>query len=159
MSRLQRRVYWQDWLLAKERIIVYRQHIRQPHYQQFKVKEHLRFCSSGKFEIFPFLQMKQENRLLRTAYEDYIIDHFKPFLNQTLWVACVLVFMLFHLLVSYGCTTSVIYMRSSDQWSFVVSIFWVFLPSSFISISESILFHLQRRKLQPTAYWRENDMI
>ena len=37
--------------------------------------------------------------------------------------------------------------------------FWVLLPGSFISISESILFHLQRRKLQPTAYWRENDMI
>ena len=33
--------------------------------------------------------------------------------------------------------------------------FWVLLPGSFISISESILFHLQRRKLQPTAYWRE----
>ena len=72
---------------------------------------------------------------------------------------CVCVFMLFHLLVSSGCTTSVIYVRSSDQRSFVVSIFWVLLPSSFISISESILFHLQRRKLQPTAYWRENDMI
>ena len=72
---------------------------------------------------------------------------------------CVCVFMLFHLLVSSGCTTSVIYVRSSDQRSFVVSIFWVLLPSSFISISESILFHLQRRKLQPTAYWRENNMI
>ena len=72
---------------------------------------------------------------------------------------CVCVFMLFHLLVSSGCTASVIYVRSSDQRSFVVSIFWVLLPSSFISISESILFHLQRRKLQPSAYWRENDMI
>ena len=28
-------------------------------------------------------------------------------------------------------------------------VFWGLLPSSFISISESILFHLQRRKLQP----------
>ena len=37
--------------------------------------------------------------------------------------------------------------------------FWMLLPSSFISISESILFQLQRRKLQPTAYWREKDMI
>ena len=73
--------------------------------------------------------------------------------------ALVCVFMVFHLLVPSGCTTSVIYVRSSDQRSFVVSIFWVLLPSSFISISESILFHLQRRKLQPTAYWRENDMI
>ena len=33
------------------------------------------------------------------------------------------------------------------------------LQSSFISVSESIIFHLQRRKLQPTAYWRENNMI
>ena len=72
---------------------------------------------------------------------------------------CVCVFMLFHLLVSSSCMTSVIYVRSLDQRSIVVSIFWVLLPSSFISISESILFHLQRRKLQPTAYWRENNMI
>ena len=74
-----------------------------------------------------------------------------------LFVVCV--FILFHLLVSSGCTTSVIYVRSSDQRSFVASIFWVLLPSSFISVSESILFHLQRRKLQPLYYWRENDMI
>ena len=42
---------------------------------------------------------------------------------------------------------------------FCCEYFWVLLPSSFISISESILFHLQRRTLQPTAYWRENDLI
>ena len=72
---------------------------------------------------------------------------------------CVCVFMLFHLLVSSGCTTSVIYVRSSDQRSFVLSIFWVLLPSSFIFVSESILFHLQRLKLQPLYYWRENDRI
>ena len=72
---------------------------------------------------------------------------------------CVCVFMFFHLLVSSSGTTSVIYLRSSDQRSFVVSIFWVLLPSSFISVSESILFHLQRRKLQLLYYWRENDMI
>ena len=51
--------------------------------------------------------------------------------------------MLFHLLVSSGCTTSVIYVRSSDQRSFVVSVFWVLLPSFFISVSESMLFDLQ----------------
>ena len=32
--------------------------------------------------IFPFLQIKQENKLLRKAYEDYFIDRFKPLLNQ-----------------------------------------------------------------------------
>ena len=76
-----------------------------------------------------------------------------------LGLLCACVFTLFHLLVSSGCTISVIHVRSPDQRSFVVSIFWVLLRSSFISISESILFHPQRRKLQPTAYWRENDMI
>ena len=74
-----------------------------------------------------------------------------------LFVVCV--FMLFHLLVSSGCRKSVIYMKSSDQRSFVVSIFWVLLPNSFISISESILYHLERRKFRPCSYWRENDMI
>ena len=75
------------------------------------------------------------------------VAYSSPYKLQIL-LCCVCVFMLFHLLVSFGCTTSVIYVRSSDQRSFDVSIFWVLLPSSFISISESILFHLQRRKLQ-----------
>ena len=35
---------------------------------------------------------------------------------------CVCEFILFHLLVSSGCTTSLTYVRSSDQRSFVVSI-------------------------------------
>ena len=67
--------------LVKERISVYRQHIRQPQYQQIKVEEHLRFCSSGEFQMFPFLQIKQENKFLRKVYEDYFIDCFKPLLN------------------------------------------------------------------------------
>ena len=68
--------------LVKERISVYRQHIRHPQYQQIKVEEHFRFCSSGEFQMFIFLQIKQENKLLRKAYEDYFIDRFKPLLNQ-----------------------------------------------------------------------------
>ena len=35
-------------------------------------------------------------------------------------------FILFYLLVSSGCTTSVTYVRGSDQRSFVVSIMWGF---------------------------------
>ena len=73
--------------LVKERISVYRHHIRQPQYQQIKVEEHLRFSSSGEFQMFPFLQIKQENKLLRKAYEDYFIDRFKPLLNQKVRVA------------------------------------------------------------------------
>ena len=51
---------------------------------------------------------------------------------------CVYVFILFHLLLSFGCTTSVTYMRCSDQRSFVVSIIRNFcqVPSySFPSLS------------------------
>ena len=70
--------------LVKERISVYRQHIRQPQFQQIKVEEHLHFCFSGEFQMFPFLQIKQENKLLRKAYKGYLIDHFKPLSNQKL---------------------------------------------------------------------------
>ena len=68
--------------LVKEGISVYRQHIRQPQYQQIKLEEDLCFCSSGEFQMFSFLQIKQENKLLRQAYEDYFIDRFEPLLNQ-----------------------------------------------------------------------------
>ena len=71
---------------------------------------------------------------------------------------CVCVFILLHLLVSSGCTTSLTYVRSSDQRSFVVSIllasakflhlyFWIYLISP------------PKTKTPATAYWRENDMI
>ena len=74
--------------LVKERISVYRQHIRQSQYQQIKVEQHLRFCSGGEFQMFPFLQIKQENKLLTKAYEDYFIERFKPLLNQKV-VSCI----------------------------------------------------------------------
>ena len=60
---------------------------------------------------------------------------------------CVCVFILFHLLVSSGCTASVICVRCSDQRYFVVST----ISGFSIPISESIMFHPQRRKPQPTA--------
>ena len=41
-----------------KRISFYKQHIRQPQYQQIKVEEHLRLCSCGDFQMFPFLQIK-----------------------------------------------------------------------------------------------------
>ena len=33
------------------------------------------------------------------------------------------------------------------------------MPSPIISVSENVLFHLQRRILQACSYWRENDMM
>ena len=40
-------------------------------------------------------------------------------------------------------------------WIFI----WVLLPSSFISVSENVIFHLQRRNSSSPTNWRENDMI
>ena len=42
---------------VRDRVRVYRQHIRQPQYQQLKVEEHLRVCGNGEFWVFPLLQI------------------------------------------------------------------------------------------------------
>ena len=66
--------------LVKEQINIYRQYIRQSQYQQ--MAEHLRTCGDGKFHMFPFFKIIQENKSLRKSYEDYFIDKFKPLLNR-----------------------------------------------------------------------------
>ena len=43
---------------VRDRVRVYRQHIRQPQYQQLKVEEHLRVCGNGEFWVFPLLQIR-----------------------------------------------------------------------------------------------------
>ena len=69
----------------------------------------------------------------------------------------VCVFILFHLLASSGCTTSVTYVRGRINDILLWVFGWVLLPSPTISVSEPILFHLRRRKLQPAADWRDNE--
>ena len=49
-------------------------------YQQ--MAEHLRTCGDGKFYMFPFFKIIQENKSLRNSYKDYFIDKFKPLLNK-----------------------------------------------------------------------------
>ena len=56
---------------------VYRQHIRQPQYQQLKVKGHLRLCGNGEFQIFPSLQMGSQDTNLRKSYEKRFLQKFK----------------------------------------------------------------------------------
>ena len=68
--------------LVKERLNIYRQHIRQPQYQQLPVEGHLRTCADGRFHMFPFFKICQNNKLLLKSYEDYFIDKFKPSLNK-----------------------------------------------------------------------------
>ena len=50
-------------------IRVYRQHIRQPQYQQLKVEGHLRVCGNGEFQIFPLLQICSQDTNFMQSYE------------------------------------------------------------------------------------------
>ena len=68
----------------KERLSIYRQHIRQPEYEKIEVERHLRTCAKGIFKIFPFFKMKENNKILRECYEDHFIKKFKPELNRRL---------------------------------------------------------------------------
>ena len=70
--------------ILKERVNIYRQHIKQPEYQQIKAEEHLRLCGKGQFSIFPFFKIKENNKFLRKAYETYFINKYEPVLNKKL---------------------------------------------------------------------------
>ena len=48
---------------------MYRQHIRQPRYQQLNVEGHLRVCGNGEFQTFPLLKMGSQDTNLRRSYE------------------------------------------------------------------------------------------
>ena len=56
----------QEKQVSSERAIkIYRQHIRQPQYQQLTVEEHLRTCGDRKFHMFPFFKNIQENKVAK----------------------------------------------------------------------------------------------
>ena len=65
-----------------DRVRVYRQHIRQPQYQQLKVEGHLRICGNGEFRIFPLLQMRSEDTNLRRSYEARFQQKLRTKLNN-----------------------------------------------------------------------------
>ena len=46
----------------RERLILYRQHIRSPKYEQMYVEKHLRDCGNAKFSIFPFFKLKLDSK-------------------------------------------------------------------------------------------------
>ena len=55
--------------IVNERISIYGQHIRQPQYQQLPFEWHLRTCGDGKFHMFLFFKVLQENKPLRKSYQ------------------------------------------------------------------------------------------
>ena len=66
---------------GKTRVRVYRQHKRQPHYQQLKWKEHFRTYEKRGFKIFNFFKLHSYNEYLREKYAEYIRDKFKDIIN------------------------------------------------------------------------------
>ena len=64
------------------RVRMYRQHIRQPQYQQLKVEGHLRVCGNGEFRLFPLLQMRSQDTNLRRSYGTRFQRKFKAKLNK-----------------------------------------------------------------------------
>ena len=102
----------------------------------------------------------QENKELKKPLKLTCCAPGDPITNAPLCVcACVYVcfFILFHLLVSSGCTMSVTYMRCLDQQSFVVSIIRGFcqVPSS-LFLNLSYLTSKTKTKTPADSYWREN---
>ena len=63
----------------RDRVRVYRQHIRQPEYQKLKVEEHLRTCGKGTFKIFSLLQMRSSESDLLKSYERNFMKKHKNF--------------------------------------------------------------------------------
>ena len=66
----------------RDRVRVYRQHIRQPEYQKLKVEEHLRTCGKGTVKIFPLLQLRSSEIDLRRSYERNFMKKYKAKLNN-----------------------------------------------------------------------------
>ena len=66
----------------RDRVRIYRQHIRQSDHEKLKVEKHLRTCVKRNFTIFPFLQLRSNDTDLRREYEDYFIKKYKTKLNS-----------------------------------------------------------------------------
>ena len=66
----------------RDRVRIYRQHIRQPEHEKRKVQKHLRTCGKGNFTIFPPSQLRSNDTDLQREYEDYFINKYKTKLNS-----------------------------------------------------------------------------
>ena len=70
----------------RDRVIVYRQHIKQPGHHKLKVEELLQICGRDSFKIFPFLQMRSNDTNLRRVYETTFQREYETKINQPLHI-------------------------------------------------------------------------
>ena len=74
LPKMKKKYIAETGYLEKERINVYRQHIRQPKYQQLAVEERLHTYGDGDWNIhiFPYSKILQDNKSQRKSYDDYL---------------------------------------------------------------------------------------
>ena len=72
----------------RDRVRVYRQHIKLPVHQKLKVEEHILICGKDSFKIFLFLQMRSNDTNLRRAYETKFQRECKTKLNELSQIKC-----------------------------------------------------------------------
>ena len=66
----------------RDRVRIYKQHIRQQEYQQLKIEEHLRSWGRDKFTIFPLFLMRSDDKHLRRSYQERFQKRFNTKLNK-----------------------------------------------------------------------------
>ena len=64
------------------RVRVHKQQVKDPSVRNTPCCEHFANCGRGKFKIFPFFKMWNDNDDLRRAKEDYFIKLYNPKLNR-----------------------------------------------------------------------------
>ena len=65
----------------RDRMRIYREHIRDPETEKLHVERHLRICGKGNFKVFPFFQLRKQDTALRRSYENYFQKKYKTKLN------------------------------------------------------------------------------
>lgn len=68
-------------VLIYDRVCVHKQQIRNLSRKNTLCSEHFDVCGRGRFKKFPFYKVKEENKQLRRAKEQYFINKFNPKLN------------------------------------------------------------------------------
>ena len=78
---------WEDCIgqtsrTLRERVILNRQHINDETKRSSYVEKHLFSCGKGKFNIYPFLQLRSNDLNKTEGHESAFIAQLKPTLNR-----------------------------------------------------------------------------
>ena len=107
---------------------------------QKRAEPRLNQCTSRFQNMGPSFTIQQASPSVRTTSQVDLLSHLPLTRGLTIYLGKAKVTANFSIESS---------LRQSTQPS----------PNSLVSVSENVIFHLQRRKPQPALNWRDNDMI